>query len=74
MRLREPGELTRVLRSGDSYHVPNQDGLTLLTGNAGGLQIQVDGAALPKIGPIGVVRRDIPLEPTKLLDGSAYRR
>lgn len=66
--------LTRVLRSGDSYHVPNQDGLTLLTGNAGGLQIQVDGAALPKIGPIGVVRRDIPLEPTKLLDGSAYRR
>lgn len=66
--------LTRVLRSGDLYFVPDQEGLTLLTGNAGGLEIQVDGTALPQIGPIGVVRKDIPLEPAKLLDGSAFRR
>src|SRR3546814_13790006 len=52
--------LTRVLRVGDSYRVPNQADLTLLTGNAGGLEISVDGRALPPLGPVGAVRRNIP--------------
>jgi len=53
---------TRVLRPGDSYRVPNQAGLTLLTGNAGGLDVVVDGQRLPTLGPQGAVRRDVPLE------------
>lgn len=62
--------LTRVLRVGDSYRVPNQDDLTLLTGNAGGLKITVDGTALAPLGPVGAVRRNIPLDPEKLLSGT----
>ena len=66
--------LTRVLRSGDSYHVPNQTGLTLLTGNAGGIEIEVDGVKLPPVGPVGAVRRQIALDPTRLLNGTATTR
>jgi cytoskeletal protein RodZ len=61
---------TRVLRAGDSYQVPNQSGLTLLTGNAGGLEVEVDGTTLGTLGPVGTVRRDVTLEPAQLLDGS----
>ncbi|MEM7169693.1 MAG: RodZ domain-containing protein [Pseudomonadota bacterium] len=60
--------LTRVLRVGDSYRVPDQADLTLLTGNAGGLQIEVDGVPLPPLGAIGTVRRDISLNPGQLLE------
>jgi cytoskeletal protein RodZ len=66
--------LTRVLRSGDTYYVPSQDGLTLLTGNAGGIVIEVDGVALAPLGPVGAVRRQIALDPVRLLDGTAQRR
>jgi len=61
---------TRVLRAGDSYQVPNQFGLTLLTGNAGGLEVEVDGTVLGALGPVGTVRRNVALEPAGLLDGS----
>ena len=61
---------TRVLRAGDSYQVPNQTGLTLLTGNAGGLEVEVDGTALGALGPVGTVRRNVALEPAGLLGGS----
>lgn len=63
--------ITRVLRSGDEYRVPNRPGLTLLTGNAGGIEIVVDGARLSPIGPIGAVRRDVVLDPDRLKQGTA---
>ncbi len=66
--------LTRVLRVGDTYYVPNQDGLTLLTGNAGGIAIEVDGVAVAPLGPVGAVRRQIALDPVRLLDGTAQPR
>jgi cytoskeleton protein RodZ len=59
--------LSRVLRQGDSFRVPDQEGLVMMTGNAGGLQITVDGQALPKLGEQGQVRRDIALAPDQLL-------
>jgi cytoskeleton protein RodZ len=69
----EDGELllTRVLRRGDSYHVPGQTGLTLVTGNAGGLEFSVDGKVVPKIGLLGTVRRNVKLDPKSLMDGTA---
>ena len=66
--------LTRVLRAGDTYIVPARDGLTLLTGNAGGLEIRVDGVPVPPIGPVGTVRRQIALDPARLLSGTAVPR
>ena len=63
--------LTRVLFKGDSYRVPNRMGLTLLTGNAGGLRIAVDGKDAPALGPLGAVRRNVQLEPAPLRAGKA---
>ncbi|MCH7633894.1 MAG: DUF4115 domain-containing protein, partial [Proteobacteria bacterium] len=63
--------LTRILRAGDSYRVPNRNGLTLMTGNAGALEILVDGEPVPPIGPFGAVRRDVSLDPNRLKTGSA---
>ncbi len=57
---------TRVLRAGDTYDVPDEPGLTLLTGNAGGLVILVDGQEVPKLGRSGQVRRNVSLNPDSL--------
>jgi cytoskeletal protein RodZ len=53
--------LTRMLRPGDSYHAPNRTDLVLMTGNAGAIEIMVDGEALGTLGPLGQVRRNIKL-------------
>ncbi|PPR62737.1 MAG: hypothetical protein CFH10_00739, partial [Alphaproteobacteria bacterium MarineAlpha4_Bin2] len=66
--------LTRVLQEGDRYHVPDRSGLTLLTGNAGGLELAVDSVKVPKIGPLGAIRRNVRLEPKALRDGTAHTR
>ncbi len=63
--------LTRLLRAGDAYRVPDRPGLTLLTGNAGALEILVDGEAVPSIGPLGAVRRGVALDIERLRQGTA---
>ena len=63
--------LTRILHSGDSYRVPDRPGLVMVTGNAGGLEVKVDDAVAPSLGPLGVVLRNIALDPDRLLAGTA---
>ena len=63
--------LTRILHAGDSYRVPDRPGLVMVTGNAGGLEVRVDDAIAPTLGPLGVVLRDIALDPDRLLAGTA---
>ena len=58
--------LTRILKPGDVYLVPNRVGIVMMTGNAGGMEILVDGEVLPPIGPAGAVRRNIALDPGAL--------
>ncbi len=53
--------LTHILLPGDVYHVPSRDDLMLDTGNAGGLEIRVDGVLMPPLGGAGAVVRDIAL-------------
>ena len=55
-----------VLRAGQAVEVPNQPGLLLTAGNAGGLDILVDGEQLPSLGAVGLVKRDVPLDPAGL--------
>lgn len=62
---------TRLLREGDEYVVPNRPGLRLMTGNAGALELLVDGTAIPAIGAIGEVRRNVEMDPDKLKSGTA---
>jgi cytoskeleton protein RodZ len=64
---------SRVLRSGETYTVPEEKGLSLTTGNAGGIEILVDGKKLKSLGTVGLVKRDIPLDAKKLKDGSAFK-
>ena len=63
--------LTRILHPGDTYRVPDRPGIVMVTGNAGGLEIQVDNAPAPALGPLGVVIRNIALDPDRLLAGTA---
>ena len=63
--------LTQILHSGDTYRAPDRYGLTLLTGNAGALEIFVDGSPVPSLGPTGSIRRDVPLDPERLIAGTA---
>jgi cytoskeleton protein RodZ len=63
---------TRVLKSGERYNVPNQPGLTLIAGNAGGLDITVDGMNAPSIGEAGRVARNVSLDPDHLLGTQAH--
>lgn len=53
--------LSRTLRQGDVYYVPREEGLKLTTGNGGGLEIEVDGQVLPKLGGKGGVMRGVAL-------------
>jgi len=59
----------QLLRPGERYNVPNREGLVLLTGNAGGLELLVDGKAVPSLGPQGAIRRNVPLDPARLMSG-----
>lgn len=61
--------LTRVLRAGDRYLVPDRPGLVMMTGNVGAFKVLVDGNAVPKLGPMGVIGRNIPLDADRLRDG-----
>jgi cytoskeleton protein RodZ len=63
--------MTRTLRAGDSYRVPTMNGLKLMTGNAGALDILVDGQTTPSLGPFGAVRRNVVLDTERLKAGTA---
>ena len=70
VQVRGPGGellLTRVMHGGDRYLVPDRDDLTMLTGNAGALEIVVDGTPIAPVGEVGAVRRDISLNADRML-------
>jgi cytoskeleton protein RodZ len=64
--------LQRVLRQGETFNVPDQKGMVMTTGNAGGIVIELEGKPLQSLGSLGVVKRGIKLDPTALTDGSAF--
>ncbi len=58
---------SRVLKSGEEYWVPEEaQGYKMTTGNAGGLEMAVEGTAFPAMGRKGEVRRNISLNPADL--------
>lgn len=63
--------LTRMLRPGDRYLVPNRNDLVMLTGNAGGLIISVDGTVVPRIGSDGAILHNVRLDVELLKAGRA---
>lgn len=66
--------LTRVLRPGDRYLVPDRPDLVMMTGNLGALRLIVEGESLPPLGPLGVIGRNIPLDAERLRNGQVSVR
>lgn len=54
--------LRQVLKPGDIYLVPNEPGLVMSTGNAGGIKVVVDGKEVAPLGDLAQVKRNIPLD------------
>jgi cytoskeleton protein RodZ len=60
-------EFSRVLNQGEEYWIPeDQVDLNMTLGNAGGLQLVVDGTPLPLLGTKGQVKRNVSLNLEKL--------
>jgi cytoskeleton protein RodZ len=57
---------TRTLEPGDLFLVPNRSDLELWTGNAGGVEVILDGTPLAPLGDDGAVVREVPLDPPSL--------
>ncbi len=57
----------RILESGDQYLVPDEDGLTLSTGNAGGFHLRVDGEYLVSLGSKAEVKKNVVLDADELV-------
>ena len=64
-----PALVTKVMKAGDTFPVPTRSNLVLNTGNAGRVEILVDGVAVPSIGGAGTVRKDVALAPAQLKAG-----
>ncbi len=54
---------SRVLKAGETWPVPDEPGLTLTTGNAGGTVLVHNGVAGSPLGTAGSVMRKVPLTP-----------
>jgi cytoskeleton protein RodZ len=59
--------LAATLLPGEVFLVPDRPDLTLWTGNAGGLEVIVDGQRLQPLGDEGAVMRRVPLDRAALL-------
>lgn len=62
--------ISRLMKAGEAYNVPDEIGLKMKVGNAGGLQVVVDGQAVPVLGKAGEVVRVV-LDVDRLRDGTA---
>ncbi|MSO99555.1 MAG: helix-turn-helix domain-containing protein [Acetobacteraceae bacterium] len=61
--------VTKVMKAGETFAVPARPNLILNTGNAGRVEVLVDGIPVPAIGGAGAVRKDVPMEPEQLKAG-----
>ena len=65
-----PPLLSKLMHQGDSWPVPaDRTDLVMTTGNAGGTEVDVDGTAVASLGPSGLVRKNVPLDPEMLKTG-----
>ena len=65
--------LTRNMQAGESWPVPAEPDLLLNTGNADGLDLDVDGIPSRLTGAKGGVVRNVPLDADLLRSGVAVR-
>ena len=75
VRSEDTGEtvFAQLLVAGDDYKVPERTGLVLDVGNAGGLEVVVDGEIAPPLGGRGIILRRVELKDDRLLRGTDIR-
>ena len=61
--------VAKVMKAGETFAVPARPNLVLNTGNAGRVEVLVDGNQVPAIGGSGAVRKDVPMDPEQLKAG-----
>lgn len=66
--------ISQVLKAGDQYYVPDRPDLTISIGNAGGVEIEVDGVKLRKLGKRGSVLRRLSLDASYLKKNFALEK
>lgn len=69
VRVQGPADETvidKVLKAGEVYEAPAGRGLYMMTGNAGALDILVDGRSIGTLGPQGQIRRHVSLDASLL--------
>ena len=57
----------RTMLAGDVFYVPNTSGLKAKFGNAGAVDIWVDGELAPKVGANKTSKKDVSLNPDSLM-------
>jgi len=63
-----------VLRAGEVYQAPAGAEFTMMTGNAGAIDILIDGKSMGALGPRGEIRRHVALDPSVLGRTPAVRQ
>lgn len=58
--------ISKILKEGETYQVPDQDELVMDTADAGAFDVILNGEKLAKLGKPGQIRRDISLNPEQL--------
>lgn len=58
--------LKKVMKPGEKFYVPDRANLSLVTSNAGGLAVLVDGEATAELGRDGDIVRNVSLNPETL--------
>jgi cytoskeleton protein RodZ len=59
----------RFLRAGEVYNAPDRTDLTFSVGNAGAIDVSVDGESAPALGGSGELRQKLPLDADALKRG-----
>ena len=62
--------LNRVMHTGESWPMPRGTSLLFTTGSAGGTELLIDGVASEVPGPVGAIRRNIPVEVDTIAPGA----
>ena len=59
--------LSRLMRQGESFEVASRPGLKMVTGNAGGVAIEVNGTQVPPLGAAGEILQNVAIDAKALL-------
>lgn len=60
--------LSRLMRVGESFEMASRPGLKMVTGNAGGVAIEVNGTQVPPLGAAGQILQDVSIDAKALMD------